>query len=191
MVSPEHRESVSGDLLEEYRLTVLPQRGPRAANRWYLAQVYGYVWRATWMWAALFSASFVIRNAFDWFLPPASFRTRSMVTTWVAIGLIASASFSSAWRARSVRAALIASSAMIAIAVVFSDIGNGLMLAVWHDADTMWAIRHSGGMDEIWLLPIFAIVPATIVAVQAGIVARIAAAVFDYVRASSAASSRS
>ena len=46
------RESVSGDLFEEYRESILPALGA-GANRWYARQVGGYVLRATWPWAAL------------------------------------------------------------------------------------------------------------------------------------------
>jgi hypothetical protein len=41
------RETVSGDLLEEYREVILPARGPAGARRWYRQQVAGFVWRAT------------------------------------------------------------------------------------------------------------------------------------------------
>ena len=68
MLAPRYRETVSGDLLEDYRERVLPQRGRRAADRWYVAQVGGFVWRSVFVWAALFSASFVARNAMDWFV---------------------------------------------------------------------------------------------------------------------------
>ena len=191
MLAPRDREAVSGDLLEEYREHVLPQRGRRAADRWYFVQVGGFVWRGVFVWAALFSASFVARNALDWFVPPDSFHTRSLITTWVAVGLFAGASFSSAWRARSVRAALVAAAAMVAVAAVFSAIGNGLILAIWHDEATLDAIQHSGGMDEVWLLPVFAILPATIVALQAGVAARAIGALVDYARSNSTPNSAS
>ena len=37
------RDTVSGDLLEEYRMHVVPARGRRAANWWYLRQVAGFI----------------------------------------------------------------------------------------------------------------------------------------------------
>ena len=42
-------ETVSGDLLEEYRETVVPARGRRRADAWFLKQIAGFVWRATWL----------------------------------------------------------------------------------------------------------------------------------------------
>ena len=191
MLAPRDRETVSGDLLEEYREHVLPERGCRTADRWYIVQVGGFVWCSAGMWAVLFSASFVARNAFDWFVPPRSFYARSLITTWVAIGLFGGATFSNAWRARSIRAALVTAAAMTIVSAVLSTIGDGLILAIWHDPSILRAIDQSGGMDEVWLLPIFAIIPATIVGLQAGIAARVLAAIVDYARARSAASSAS
>ncbi|HEV2701275.1 MAG TPA: hypothetical protein VGV09_06575 [Steroidobacteraceae bacterium] len=40
---PRDRETVSGDLLEEYRETQLPQLGPVWANIWYLRQLFGFL----------------------------------------------------------------------------------------------------------------------------------------------------
>ena len=46
LLEPEDRESVSGDLLEEYRQAIVPARGA-GANRWYVRQVGWYLLRAT------------------------------------------------------------------------------------------------------------------------------------------------
>jgi hypothetical protein len=40
------RETVSGDLIEEYRETALPALGAAGAARWYRRQAMGIVWRA-------------------------------------------------------------------------------------------------------------------------------------------------
>jgi hypothetical protein len=63
VLAVEHRDSVSGDLLEEYRDAIVPARGKSAADRWYFGQVAGFAWRATWLWALVFSAAFVGRTA--------------------------------------------------------------------------------------------------------------------------------
>lgn len=44
LLKPADRESVTGDLLEEYRDSVLPERGRRRADIWYVMQVAGFVW---------------------------------------------------------------------------------------------------------------------------------------------------
>jgi hypothetical protein len=40
-------ETVSGDLLEEYRESVYPSRGRSRADAWFVRQVASFVWRAT------------------------------------------------------------------------------------------------------------------------------------------------
>src|SRR5579871_33244 len=47
VLSARDRDTVSGDLLEEYRETIVPARGDAAARRWYRRQVAGIVWRST------------------------------------------------------------------------------------------------------------------------------------------------
>jgi hypothetical protein len=92
LLEPEHRESVSGDLLEEYRAGVVPARGRVRADLWYLRQVMGFVWRAVWLWAALLTASVIGRDALDWWLSPTNeFYARSIASTAIAVGLFASA----------------------------------------------------------------------------------------------------
>lgn len=40
------RDTISGDLLEEYREVAVPTRGVSGARWWYRRQVAGLVWRA-------------------------------------------------------------------------------------------------------------------------------------------------
>ena len=47
VLPPQDAETVSGDLLEEYRETVLPSRGRGQADAWFVRQVVSFVWRAT------------------------------------------------------------------------------------------------------------------------------------------------
>ena len=70
-------ETVSGDLLEEYRVSIHPVRGRHRADRWYIAQVLGFVVRGAGVWAALFGSAIVARTALDWLAPPLDFHVRS------------------------------------------------------------------------------------------------------------------
>ena len=63
------RATVSGDLLEEFRESIRPTRGPSAADSWYIRQVMGFVGRSNVVPAFLFGGAFVVRTALDW-LPP-------------------------------------------------------------------------------------------------------------------------
>ena len=100
--------SLAGDLLEEYRDRVRPVRGPAGADRWYVAQVLGFVRRAVGPWAALFAAAFLTRTALDWLVPPADFALRAGVTTALALGLLLGAGATAAWRVGAVRAGVFA-----------------------------------------------------------------------------------
>jgi hypothetical protein len=157
------RESVSGDLLEEYRDAVVPARGRAAADAWYVRQMCGFMWRATWMWAALFSGAFVARQAVDLLIPTHDFALRAQVTTYTGVALMAATSFWSAWRSGSFASGVVVTIVMSQIAAVFSVIGVTLLLAIWHDPATLKAAADSGGVGEAYVLPFIMIVPAVIV----------------------------
>src|SRR5260370_10273740 len=81
-------EAVSGDLLEQYRDSILPARGQLLADFWYVTQMFTFVSPGVRLFAALFSAQFLMRTALDWFLPPSNFGFRSTVSTAVAVGTL-------------------------------------------------------------------------------------------------------
>src|SRR5262245_19928218 len=87
LLGREAGETVAGDLVEEYRDSVHPSRGQSRADWWFIRQVGGFAWRATWFWAALFAALWLAREAFDWFVPTTDFVMRSRFTTYSAIGV--------------------------------------------------------------------------------------------------------
>lgn len=170
VVSREDFECVSGDLLEEYRENIRPARGRGRADQWYVAQVLGFAWRSTSLWAALFAAAFLARTALDWLVPPTDFYLRSLVTTYLAIGILLCAGFSASWRAGSIRAGAFAGIASTAIAAPISLAGASLLLAVWHDPGTMAAVEGSGGLGEVFVLPWMVIVPGALVGAVGGAV---------------------
>jgi hypothetical protein len=163
-------ESVSGDLLEEYRDSVRPERGAARADRWYVAQVLGFVWRSALPWAPLLAGGFLVRTALDWRLPPSDFSTRSLVTTYLALGILLCAGLSASWRAGSVRAGLFGGVVAAALAAPISLLGAAVLLAVWHDPATLAAVEGSGGLAEVFVLPWMAIVPAAVVGTAGGLV---------------------
>ena len=174
MLNRTDRESVSGDVLEEYRDTIVPARGQSAADVWYLRQVAGFMWRATWVWAVLFSGAFVIRQAVDFFIPTHEFYVRSLWTTYTAIALLAATSFWSAWRSGSFIAGIVVTIVMTQIAAVLSVTGVTLLLAIWHDPATLKAAADSGGIEEAYVMPFIMIVPALIVGTVAATIGSVA-----------------
>jgi hypothetical protein len=140
----------------------------------YVRQVWGYVWRATWPWAAVFGGAFLVRAAYDWRVTPTDFVTRSAVTTAVAATTLLATGFWTSWRSGSVRAAIVIAVLTSQIAALFSVAGVTLMLAVWHDAGTMRAIAASGGLSEVYTLPFMTIIPALFLGVIGGTLGSVA-----------------
>jgi hypothetical protein len=175
VVRRDHRDSISGDLLEEYRERILPLRGAAAADRWYVRQMLGYLWRATWLWAVVFAAAALLRDALDRFDPPQSYYLRSLVTTYTSIGLFAGAGFFGARRTRSFIGGTLAGFAVGVIAAVITVTASAVMLAVDYPR-TMEAIARSGGLDEEFILPFVIVVPGTVFATIAAAVGRFSTA---------------
>ena len=170
VLTRQSRDAVSGDLVEEYRAVIVPERGQRRADRWYVAQVASYIVRSNLVWAVLFAAAYLARLAYDWFVPTTDFGIRGGVTTYVAIGLVFSAGYWAAWRSGSLLAGPLAGFAVTAIAATISVIGAGLLLAIWHDPATMAAIQGSGGLAEVFLLPVLMIGPGLFIGLVGGAV---------------------
>jgi hypothetical protein len=66
----ERRESVVGDLLEEYRDTRVPSMGRFRANRWYWKQVFGFWLRAYWAFVVPVFGLFALRDVLSVFRSP-------------------------------------------------------------------------------------------------------------------------
>jgi hypothetical protein len=162
------REAVSGDLLEEYRESVIPERGLRGADTWYILQVAGFLWRVTWFWAVVFAGAFLARTLYDWLVPTTDFALRSTVSTWCGVSTLFVAAFWGAWRSQSLVAGVSTAILTSQIAAVMSVTGAALLLAVWHDPQTQDAIIGSGGLGEVFVLPFMMIIPAVIVGAIGG-----------------------
>jgi hypothetical protein len=150
LLTPKNRESVSGDLLEEYRDTMVPTLGP-AADRWYVRQVGSFLLRTSWAWGAILGAALVIRYVLDTLVPPTNYTMRATVLTYTIMAICLLTGFSATWRTRSIRAGVLTSFSAATMGALFSIVGTGLMLAVWHDPATLDAWRRSGGLDEAFI----------------------------------------
>jgi VIT1/CCC1 family predicted Fe2+/Mn2+ transporter len=169
LVKPAEFDNVSGDLLEEYRVGVLPARGRARADIWYVRQVLGFVSRNARLWAALLGAAFISRTAFDWLVPTVDVHTRSIVSTYLAIGILLIAGFAAARRSGSVVAGTVLGLATMAIGAAVSVCGAGVLLIMWHDAATMAAIDQSGGLAEVFTLPVTMLVPGAALGTIGGV----------------------
>ena len=150
LLRPEDRESVSGDLLEEYRETIVPALGP-AADGWYVRQVGSFLLRASWGWGAVLGGALVIRYVFDTLAPPTDYRIRATVLSYGIIAGCVLAGFTTAWRTRSIRAGVLTAFGAATLGAALSIVGTAVLLAIWHDGATLEAWRSSGGLDEAFI----------------------------------------
>ena len=179
LMTSENAETISGDLLEQYRDSVYPSKGRRRADLWFIGQVIDFAWRATRVWVLLFAAASVGRTALDWLVPPLQFQTRSIVTTYTAISIFVICGTLAAYRTRSLRASAATGLAVGVLAAPIQMVGALLILAIWHDTQTMSAIAHSGGLGEVFQLPVFLFIPGVILALLGGLIGKAAARVFS------------
>lgn len=60
LLPPDEAETVSGDLIEEYRETVYPSRGRWRADLWFVRQIFGFAWRGNLIWGVLLALAFLV-----------------------------------------------------------------------------------------------------------------------------------
>jgi len=158
VVEPRHRESLPGDLLEEYRDTIVDSLGASAADRWYVARALGFLWRAVWPWATLIAAILVARGLVDMLAPTHYVRgvvhPRSRVMGDALIAVWVSSGFVAAWRFGRIRSGVLVAFAAAVAGGALSVAGSVLSLAIWHDPQHLDAIAHSGGLDEMYGVPL-------------------------------------
>jgi len=171
LLPPAARESVSGDLLEEFREVIVPARG-READAWYIKQVAGFLWRACWLPGVLAAAIMKVRLLFDVWAPVVYTRgivhPRSAVMSWMLMATFAIAACWQTWRTGHLRTGVLVALAAAAIAGALGSAGALLIVGIWHDASTLRAIENSGGLDEaLWGVPLL-LLPIALVTGAAG-----------------------
>jgi len=163
------RDTVSGDLMEEYRENVRPGRSPMAANTWYVGQVARFAWRQG-LWALALAALFEARTAFDWFVPTTNFAPRSEMTTLVTIATLLVIGASSTMRTRSFKAGVVSTATALIGSALICSIVTTFMYWYWRSPELIAAINGSGGLAEVFALPVMLTVPGTAIgAVGAGV----------------------
>jgi hypothetical protein len=125
-------------------------------------------WSGSLVWGTLFGVAVVVRTALDWFAPTHDFAVRSALSTLVGVSLLLGAGFWAAWRSGAFVSGLLTAVLTAAIGAVISISGAVGMLAVFHDPQTMSAIEGSGGLGEVFTLPIMMLVPALILGTIGG-----------------------
>jgi hypothetical protein len=173
-LTPGDFENVSGDLLEEYRESVYPARGSLRADMWYVTQVLGFAWRDAFLWATLSAIAFITRTAMDWLVPTVDFQARAAATTVLGAGILVLAGFWTAQRSGSFAAGTIIGVAITVIAAAIDTVGSVALLSVWHDSKTIAAIRGSGGLEEVFTLPVLMVLPGILLCTIGGLFGAVA-----------------
>src|SRR5262249_53162240 len=143
--------------------SIAPSRGEAAANAWYVAQVAGFVWHATWLWALLFSGPFLARTAYDWLVPTTDFHLRAQLSTDLRVATLLLTGLWAGWRAQSFAAGVAIAVVVSQIAALISVVGGGLLFVLFATPEVRRAIDGSGGLGEVFALPFVMIIPALIV----------------------------
>ena len=127
LLRPSDRESISGDLLEEYRAARHPKGGALCANAWYVTQVFSVLWQliqpCAWTIAGLTvfllmfrGPSLAVRSPWNLSLVPAPAISllHCVIYLWAASR--------SSWRTRLIRTGIVAAgaSALFAFVVTFA-----------------------------------------------------------------------
>ncbi len=152
------RESIPGDLLEEYRESIVPALAG-GADGWYVRQVAGYLARRVWPWSALVGIILVARYLFDSLSPvrytAGVIHPRSAIMTYTLMGTFALCAGWHTWQSGHLRSGLLMATAAAGLGGALSAVGTLVCLAIWHDPGTLRAVQGSGGLGEVfWGVPL-------------------------------------
>jgi hypothetical protein len=186
LLSSKDRESVSGDLLEEYRESIVPALGA-GADRWYVRQVARYVLGATWAWAVLVAAINLWRYLLDTLAPihytPGVIAFRSAVMSWALIATFSGCGAWHAWRTGHLRAGVLLTLIVATIGGYLGMAATLFCLAISHGPETMAAIDGSGGLFEGFPgVPLLLLIAASITGTAGAIAGRAAASIYGWSR---------
>jgi hypothetical protein len=174
LLPPEDRDSVSGDLLEEYRESIVPALGG-GADGWYVRQVASYVLRKAWMWGALVGAILITRYLFDTLAPvrytAGVVHPRSAIMSYSLMATLGLCAGWQAWRSGHLRSGVLVALTTAVFGGALSAAGTVACLAIWHDPETLQAVQGSGGLAEaLWGVPLL-LVPIGIITGATGALA--------------------
>jgi len=175
----ETEESVSGDLIEEYRHRLLRGSSHRPAVFWYLRQVAGFVWRAIWMFTAFVAAAVALRDIVDTFVPvvpgPHAYQLRSAFTTWSAVAIYLSAGFVAALKSGKISTGLFVALASHVVGhLVAISVGAVLFFSVIaRNLAALEEFQLSGGWGEAWSIPLMLVPIVAILAIVGACVGRL------------------
>lgn len=136
------RDSVVGDLLEEYRETQVPEHGKAAADRWFIRQALAFLWNAAALPGALVATVLTVRMLLDVAAPVPDAAGRAWITTLTMMMVFTFTGFRLGLVTRRVSGA-------VATALAATVVGTvGAYLAALASMGVAGAFVHPG--PEVW-----------------------------------------
>lgn len=173
---PDQAETVSGDLIEEYREAIHPSCGRWGADLWLARQIAGFTWRSAWVWGVLVCVSMAGRGVWDTIAPPldGNWGPRSAFTTYWVIAILV---FAGAWVARRTGRALSGPLAAIAAHIIGTLLGVPFrmalfVIAIQHDPKRLELFYATGGWGEEWGIPLMLVPVVLVLGTLGGVVGR-------------------
>jgi hypothetical protein len=130
LVARDRRDSIIGDLLEEYHDTQSRERGVAAADRWFMRQALGFLWTAAALPGALLATLLTLRTLLDATVPIPDLANRAWITTLAAMALFTLTGFRLGLSTRRVPGAVITALAATIVGTVIAYAAALTCLAV-------------------------------------------------------------
>jgi hypothetical protein len=169
LVQADRADNIDRDLLDKYREAMLPKRGRRRANVWYVSQIAVFLWRLTWIGAVVVALQMLTRMIADTVVPPQDYQLRASLSTWGAVSAYLFTGVQAGWRTRrAATGAIVALAAHVAGQATAIAGTIALYVALISRDDTMLRLfRATGDWGEVFGLPI-ALAPVVIALGLAG-----------------------
>ena len=143
LVPRKTRDSILGDLLEEYRDAQVPERGKTAADRWFIRQALGFLWRTAVVPGALVASVMTGRMLVDAAAPVADTAGRAWITTLATMMIFAFTGFRLGRVTRRVSGAFVTALAATVVGTI------GAYLAAFLSMGIAGAFVHPG--PDAWM----------------------------------------
>ena len=148
LVPSARRDSIIGDLLEEYHVTQVPEHGMAAADRWFVRQALGFLWAASAPAALAMAGNLTGRTLLDVTNPVSDPSARAWITTLIAMGIFAMYGFRLGRSTRRVSGAPVMALAGTVLGTMFAFATAFLMIGVaalaFHPDARAWADLRDG-----------------------------------------------
>jgi hypothetical protein len=142
------RDSVIGDLIEEYHDTQVREHGVAAADRWYIRQALGFLWSAAAVPGALVGSILTVRMLLDVAAPIPDTADRAWITTFAMMTLFTLSGFRLGLLTRRISGAIATALAATAIGTVAAYVAAfasmGIAGAFVHPGAEAWASLREG-----------------------------------------------